>query len=150
VTKDIGRARIWYSRAAEQGNVKSMHNLAVLAAGGEQGEPDYATATQWFTKAASHGLSDSQYNLGVLLENGLGVKADRVEAYKWYALAAKNGDTDAKARRDELKGTLSASDLAIAESLVSSFKAQTPVPLANDARAAGEDWKKRVNNDANG
>lgn len=150
VTKDIGRARIWYSRAAEQGNVKSMHNLAVLAAGGEQGEPDYTTATQWFTKAASHGLSDSQYNLGVLLENGLGVKADRVEAYKWYALAAKNGDTDAKARRDELKGTLSASDLAIAESLVSSFKAQTPVPLANDARAAGEDWKKRVNNDANG
>jgi localization factor PodJL len=78
------------------------------------------------------------------------VKADRVEAYKWYALAAKNGDTDAKARRDELKGTLSASDLAIAESLVSSFKAQTPGPLANDARAAGEDWKKRVNNDANG
>ena len=27
VKTDLARAKIWYSRAAEQGNVKAMHNL---------------------------------------------------------------------------------------------------------------------------
>jgi localization factor PodJL len=147
VTKDIGRAKVWYSRAAEQGNVKSMHNLAVLSAGGEHDEPDYSGAMQWFSKAAEHGLADSQYNLGVLLENGLGTKADRIAAYKWYALAAKGGDTDATARRDALKASFGAEDMKRAEALAAAFKPKPSIPLANDARAAGEDWKKRVNND---
>lgn len=150
VPKDAGRARIWYSRAAEQGNVKSMHNLAVIAAGDGQSEPDYATATLWFGKAAEHGLADSQYNLGVLLENGLGVKADKIAAYKWYALAAKSGDADAQSRRDALKAALNADDLKSADEMISAFRARAAVPLANDARAAGEDWKKRVNNDTSG
>jgi localization factor PodJL len=150
VSQDLGRARIWYSRAAEQGNVKSMHNLAVLAAGGDNGQPDYASALQWFTKAADHGLSDSQYNLGVLLENGLGVKPDRISAYKWYALAAKSGDADALSRREAMKGLLSAQDLKNGDGQIAAFKARSSIPLANDARAAGEDWKKRVNNDTNG
>lgn len=149
VTKDIERARVWYSRAAEKGNVKSMHNLAVLSAGGEQGEPDYAAAAPWFLKAAEHGLADSQYNLGVLLENGLGVATDRVAAYKWYALAAKGGDQDAVSRRDALKATLDADALQSAEEMVATFRARPASPLANDARIAGEDWKKRVNNDTN-
>jgi localization factor PodJL len=151
VTQDLGRARIWYGRAAEQGNVKSMHNLAVLAAGGdENGAPDYATALKWFTKAAEHGLADSQYNLGVLLENGLGVKADRVVAYKWYALAAKSGDMDATTRRDALKSALTAQELKAGDQEIAAFKPQPLIPLANDARAAGEDWKKRATNDTNG
>jgi len=149
VAKDAGRSRVWYARSAEQGNVKSMHNLAVMAAGGEQGEPDYATALQWFSKAAEYGLADSQYNLAVLLENGLGVQPDRVTAYKWYALAAKSGDKDALTRRDAVKPQLSSPELKTAEGMVSVFKPQAQNPLANDARAAGEDWKKRANKDAN-
>ena len=150
VAKDVGRARIWYGRAAEQGNVKSMHNLAVLAASGEHGEPDYAAASKWFAKAAAFGLADSQFNLGVLFENGLGVKADRVAAYKWYALAARGGDKDALAQRDALKPALNADELVRAERLVAEFKARAPHRLANDARAAGEDWKSRAGSDTNG
>lgn len=149
VKKDLERAKVWYQRAAENGNVKSMHNLAVLSAGGEQGEPNYAAAAPWFQKAAEYGLSDSQYNLGVLVENGLGVKADRVSAYKWYALAAKDGDQDATQRRDALKVTLSGDELKAAEGLIAAFRARVSSPLSNDARAAGEDWKKRVNDDTN-
>jgi localization factor PodJL len=149
VTKDVERAKVWYGRAAEGGNVKAMHNLAVLIAGSDQGEPDYAAAATWFLKAAEHGLADSQYNLGVLLENGLGGAADRVAAYKWYALAAKGGDQDATQRRDALKAALAASEIASAEKLIATFRARVAAPLANDARAAGEDWKKRVNNDTN-
>lgn len=149
VAKDIERAKIWYGRAAENGNVKAMHNLAVLLASGEQGEPDYGAAMPWFLKAAEHGLADSQYNLGVLTENGLGSAADRAGAYAWYALAAKSGDRDAVARRDALKATLDAHELAEAEARIAGFRPRPASPLANDARAAGEDWKKRVQNDTN-
>ncbi|MCC7253365.1 hypothetical protein [Hyphomicrobium sp.] len=149
VTKDIERAKIWYARAAEGGNVKAMHNLAVLSAGGEAGEPDYDAAQPWFLKAAEHGLADSQYNLGVLLENGFGGKTDRVAAYKWYALAAKDGDPDAVMRRDALKRALGAAELKSAEEMIATFRPRPASPLANDARAAGEDWKKRAQNDTN-
>ena len=146
VPQDVERAKVWYTRAAEQGNVKSMHNLAVLAAGGDSSNPDYAGARSWFVKAAEHGLADSQYNLGVLLENGLGTKVDKANAYKWYALAAKNGDTDALERRDALKAAFTPEVLKAADRLVADFKVRRATPLANDARAAGEDWKKRANN----
>ena len=63
---DLARARVWYKRAADQGNVKAMHNLAVLSAGRQTGTPDYATAAQWFTEAAERGLADSQFNLAIL------------------------------------------------------------------------------------
>ncbi|WP_072396503.1 SEL1-like repeat protein [Hyphomicrobium sp. CS1GBMeth3] len=148
VGKDIERAKIWYARAAENGNVKAMHNLAVLIAG-EQSQPDYKAALPWFLKAAEHGLADSQYNLGVLLENGLGAKVDRVSAYKWYALAAEAGDPDAIGRRDALRGEFDAAALASADAMVTEFQPRRASPLANDARTAGEDWKKRVNNDTN-
>lgn len=143
VEKDLGRARIWYGRAAEQGNVKAMHNLAVLAAGNETA-PDYETALRWFTAAAEHGLADSQFNLGVVYENGLGVAADRVHAYKWYALAAKGGDGDAKSMSAALRAKMSADEQRKADLLLSTYKPRVPERLANDALAAGEDWKRRA------
>ena len=90
------RARTWHEgrsgarrrlvqRAAEQGNVKAMHNLAVLSANQRGGSPDYAKAASWFGKAAEYGLADSQFNLAVLYENGLGVPEDLKIAYKWLA-----------------------------------------------------------------
>jgi len=136
-------ARVWYERAAEQGNVKAMHNLAVLGAGRETGSPDYATAARWFSEAAERGLQDSQYNLAVLIENGLGVPRDPVGAYKWYSLAGRGGDAEAVRRRDAIKAKLSAADLAAAETLVSAYNPKAADPIVNDARVAGEDWKQR-------
>ena len=147
---DQARAEDWYKRAADQGNVKAMHNLAVLSANQTKGTPDYATASHWFTQAAERGLSDSQFNLAVLHENGLGVAQDLKVAYKWLSLAAKSGDKEATHRRDLLKGKLSADDLAIAENLISTFKAKPADALANDARTAGEAWKKNPANGVNG
>ncbi len=147
---DPVRAADWYKRAAEQGNVKAMHNLAVLSANQSGGSPDYATAAQWFEQAAEHGLSDSQFNLAVLNENGLGVQQDLTTAYKWLSLAAKSGDKEAVRRRDILQGKLTAEQLAKAESLVSSWKAQTADQKINDPRKAGEAWKNNPANGVNG
>lgn len=147
---DAGRARMWYQRAAEQGNVKAMHNLAVLSASRDAASPDYATAAQWFGQASEYGLADSQFNLAVLHENGLGVTKDMKQAYKWYALAAKSGDKEAIKRRDAAQGQLQADDLFDAEQLFESFQPKRVEALINDARTAGEDWKKRQALDDNG
>jgi localization factor PodJL len=150
VGADAKRARVWYQRAAKQGNVKAMHNLAVLSAGSESGSPDYAAAAQWFTEAAEHGLADSQYNLGIFYENGLGVAKDAIVAFKWYALAARSGDKDAIQRRDLLKSEFSVEDLERAEGLVEGFVAKQANTLVNDARTAGEDWKSRQASEGSG
>jgi localization factor PodJL len=146
----VARARIWYQRAAEKGNVKAMHNLAVLSAGGDQASADYTTAVKWFAAAAERGLADSQYNLAVLYESGLGVPQSRIQAYKWYSLSAKAGDKDATARCDAMKEELSKEDLAAANEMVKAFSTKAIDALVNDAHTAGEDWKKRARSETSG
>lgn len=150
VKKDLARARAWYQRAAEAGNVKAMHNLAVLSAGRAGEAPDYQTASRWFERAAALGLADSQYNLAVLFENGLGVAQDNKRAYQWYALAARSGDKEALRKRDALKSELSVAEVAEIDRTIADWRAEASDRLANDPRAAGEDWKKRQGADANG
>lgn len=141
VEVDVERARVWYQRAAEQGNVKAMHNLAVLST--NRGKPDYAEALRWFTDAAQYNLADSQFNLAVLHENGLGIEKDPKTAYVWFALAARSGDKEAVKRREAVKSQLSSDALAAAESEVRTFRPKPQLPTINDARVAGELWKKR-------
>jgi localization factor PodJL len=150
VKADEARAKAWYERAAEQGNIKAMHNLAVLSANSKAGAPDYTTAAKWFSQAAERGLADSQFNLAVLHENGLGVDADMRQAYKWLSLAARSGDKEATRRRDIMKGKLQANELAEAEAMVRTFKARSTDALVNDARTAGEAWKRNPANGENG
>lgn len=144
---DPAKAREWYTKSAELGNVKAMHNLAVLSANQRGSSPDYETAAKWFGEAADRGLSDSQFNLAILYENGLGVTQDLKTAYKWLELATRGGDAETIKRRDILKGKLTAEDLAAAGTLVKTWKVKRVDPMINDARTAGEAWKK---NPANG
>lgn len=147
---DTAKAREWYTKAAELGNVKAMHNLAVLSANQRGSSPDYATAAKWFGEAANRGLSDSQFNLAILYENGLGVSQDLKAAYKWLELAARGGDAEAIRRRDILKGKMTAEDLAAAETSIKAWKVKQVDPLINDARTAGEAWKKNPANGVSG
>lgn len=102
VAKDLGRARSWYQAAAEKGNVKAMHNLAVSLSGRESGTADYEGAAKWYEQAASYGLADSLYNLGILAEHGLGIPKDLSRAYTWFTLAAKAGDAEAAKRSEQI------------------------------------------------
>lgn len=146
VKADRAQAETLYKRAADQGNVKAMHNLAVLSANQTDQSPDYTTAAQWFEQAAKRGLADSQFNLAILCENGLGVKKDLQQAYMWISLAARNNDTEAVRRKGILRGKLTADELTAAERLISAWK---PIPFdrsVNDARMAGEEWKRNPKN----
>src|SRR5690606_25251830 len=125
---------------AKSGNVKAMHNLAVIHAEGRGTAQDFKTAAGWFTQAANYGLGDSQYNLAILNERGLGIEKNPVEAYKWLDIAAKGGDKGAAAKRDAIATELSAEDLAKAKVASGTWSAKTPDPLANGDMSSLKQW----------
>lgn len=97
-------ARRLTALAADQGDVKAMHNLGVYLFRGEGGPADVAAAAEWFRKAAAAGVVESQYNLGLLYQTGSGVSADASQARYWFRLAAARGDAEARRALAELKG----------------------------------------------
>jgi localization factor PodJL len=121
--------------AANQGNRKAMHNLAVAYAGGIGGKKNMAEAARWFAKAAALGLSDSQFNLAVLYERGDGVPQSLLDAYKWYSIAAASGDSESKQRIAVLQTQLSDSDKAAANKSAATFHA---APLNRSANVPPE------------
>ncbi|HVW73495.1 MAG TPA: hypothetical protein VHC39_07635 [Rhizomicrobium sp.] len=119
VTADPAKAAHWYEMAANQGNRKAMHNLAVAYAS----RKDMANAARWFAKAAALGLSDSQFNLAVLYERGDGVPQSLTDAYKWYSIAAAAGDSESKQRMSVLQTQLNDADKAAANKAAAGFHA---------------------------
>jgi localization factor PodJL len=122
--KDVDAARRYYIRAAERGNAKAMHNLAVLDADGGGKGPNYKSAADWFRKAAERGVADSQFNLGILYARGIGVEQNLAESYKWFSLAAAQGDQDAARKRDDVAKRLDAQSLAAAKLAIQTFVAE--------------------------
>lgn len=89
-------ARRLTTLAAENGDVKAMHNLGVYLFRGEGGPQDLASAAQWFSKAAANGVVESQYNLGLIYQSGSGLPKDPVLARAWFERAAAKGDPEAR------------------------------------------------------
>ena len=131
--KDVAEARRWTERAAENGERRAMHNLALYYFEGTGGAKNLALAAQWFRRAADLGLIDSQYNLARLYEGGFGVIENHAEAYKWYLIAARSGDGESRNSADRLKRVLSPEGQKTAEHAAASFRAEAqavPAPLA--------------------
>ncbi|MFS8037448.1 hypothetical protein ACI7BZ_10875 [Xanthobacter sp. AM11] len=131
--RDLGEARRFYEWAASQGNVRSMHALAMLLSEGlgADAKPDWDQAVRWFRTAAELGHRDSQYNLGVVYARGLGVAADIGAAWKWLSLAAAQGDEDSARKRDILAREIDPSTLVRAVQQASDFVPGTQNAAAN-------------------
>ena len=130
------KARDYYEKAATQGHVRAMHNLAVIEAEGVEGKPDYAGAAQWFHRAADYGVRDSQFNLAILYARGMGVSQNLGQSYVWFDIAARQGDEDAARKRDEIAARLDAATLEAARKQASDFHARSPVAAVNDPPSA--------------
>ncbi|MDG2523179.1 peptidoglycan-binding protein [Caulobacter segnis] len=130
-------ARRWTERAAQGGDRKAMHNLALYYFEGQGGQKNPAVAAEWFRKAADLGLVDSQYNLGRIYEAGFGVAANEAEAYKWYLIAGRAGDDEARASAVRLKPKLSAEVQATAERAANGFRAAGSAAPASATASAG-------------
>ncbi len=124
--KDLGAARQWTAKAAENGDPAAMYNLASYMYAGDGGARDVPGAATWFHKAAEHGVVNAQYNLAQLYEKGYGVPLNTAEAYKWYLVAAGSGDTEARSAADSLKARIAADAQASAERSAGQLRAQTP------------------------
>ena len=59
---------------AEQGDVGSQLNLAIMYAKGLGVAQDHAEAARWYRKAAEQGVAMAQYNLGNMYGGGDGAK----------------------------------------------------------------------------
>lgn len=124
LTKDLTEARRWTERAAEGGDRKAMHNLALYNFEGVGGPKNLTTAAQWFRRAADLGLVDSQYNLARLYEEGFGVAQNPAEAYKWYLIAGRQGDGESRLSALRIKGQLSAEAQSAAERAAQGYQPQ--------------------------
>jgi localization factor PodJL len=138
VKKDVDIARRYYLQAAERGNAKAMHNLAVLDADGGGKGANYKNASQWFRKAADRGVADSQFNLGILYARGIGVEQNLAESFKWFSLAAAQGDADSGRKRDDIAKRLDPQSLAAAKLAIQTFTPELqPDDAVNVAGPAG-------------
>lgn len=133
--QDLAEARRWTERAAQRGERKAMHNLALYYFEGTGGPKNTSTAAEWFQRAAEMGLVDSQYNLGRLHEEGIGVPQNAAEAYRWYLIAGRAGDSESRASSQRVKAELSTEARVVAEKSAAAFRATTP-SLASDGDKA--------------
>ena len=79
------------TKKAEDGDLRSQHDLGSRYLDGDGIPKDAAKAVEWYRKAAEHGAFASQHMLGQLYENGVGVNEDMSKAVEWYQKSALQG-----------------------------------------------------------
>lgn len=88
VSQDYQKAFVYFSKAAEEGDVFAQNELGYLYAAGKGTPQDNAKALVWYKQAAEHGLASAQYNVGLMYLYGLGTVPNKVEAMKWFHQSA--------------------------------------------------------------
>lgn len=136
LAKDPTQARRWLEKAAEGGQTRAMHNLALDEHEGIGGPRNAPAAAEWFRRAAELGLLDSQFNLAALYEHGDGVSQNAAEAYKWYLIAGRSGDAESRAGALRVRAALTADARAMAERAAAEFQPSPPGAAAPAAAAA--------------
>ncbi len=96
--RNYPKAREHYQKAADEGNLYALTNLAWYSIYGTDGTVDMAKGTRMFEQASNAGNAYAQASLGWLYREGYnGTRKDYSEALKWYAKAAEQGYANAQA-----------------------------------------------------
>lgn len=96
VGKDIAKACLWLTKAAEQGNVRAQAKLAEHYYNPEdEKNRDLLLAGRWASQAADAGHSVAQLLLGRMFLFGEQVERDPKAAVEWLTLAAEQGESEA-------------------------------------------------------
>ena len=93
---DFRRAAEWYAKAAEQGSVLAMSNLASMFLFGKGVPRDPKKAFDLSSFAAEKGNAVSQARLGAMYAAGDGVPQDALRAEYWLEKAAERGYAEAQ------------------------------------------------------
>lgn len=106
VEKNPAKARLWYRKGADMGEITATLKLADCLKNGIGGKVDYpktmeqymhlAERTGRFWNRYSDSIRIALYEIGNMYLNGLGVPVDLKNAVRYFKLAAKKGNTDAE------------------------------------------------------
>ncbi len=102
VNISLSNAEDYWNRAADAGNVRAMHNLALAhitsasALDQDEAATEYAEALRWLEQAAADGFANSQYTLGKMYQYGLEVPQSFARAVEYYHAAADQGFANAQ------------------------------------------------------
>jgi TPR repeat protein len=96
VSKNLPKAFILFSKAAEMGLPEAQYSLGYIYKNGIGIEIDEKKSVQWFEAAAKNGVIIAQYNLGMSYLNGIGTDVDLIKAYAWLKIAREHGTADAQ------------------------------------------------------
>ena len=99
---DQRSARDWYEKAADNGDLFAMNNLAALLERGPAPLRNPSRARHWYAQAARTGFGPAQFNLGRMLAEGIGGDANRDDAEQWLRKAAAAGVPEARAALEQL------------------------------------------------
>lgn len=100
---DFKAARKWYRKAARNGHVQSMFNLAILNSEDHGGDYYNDDGIKWFKKAAEAGHSEAQYHLSLIFARSFGWRYDIKRSQNWYDRAIDSGYViESKIPLDEL------------------------------------------------
>ena len=124
---DFGSARRALRPLADRGSAIAETLLGVMAARGQGGRSDPATAVAWWLRAANRGYGPAQLALAKALAAGHGVTRDAGEAWVWARLAAAAGNGTA------------VEAAALADGLEHGFSAEMQAKLEAE-RAAWRPW----------
>jgi localization factor PodJL len=127
-------------RAAENGNVRAMHEAGGLYVNAEATPENQEAAAHWFEQAALHGVRDSQFNLALLYQEGFGVPQSAADAYAWFLIAGRAGDSEAERRAADARRELSAEQRRAAEAAARGFEPR-PVDPEAQGRYPPQPWE---------
>ena len=96
VEENIQQARIWFTKAAEQGDAESATQLAGIYRKGLGVPVDRQQAFEWLRRAETMPFEGriSHSGLAMYYEQGIGTEVDLVQAYKYYDLQGTAGVPD--------------------------------------------------------
>lgn len=106
VEKNTAKARLWYKKGADMGEITATLKLADCCKNGIGGKVDYSKAMEQYLHLAERtgrfwnryadGIGTAQYEIGNMYLNGLGVSVDLKKAARYFKLAAKKGNSEAE------------------------------------------------------
>ena len=118
VLRDNVAAVGWFSMAVQYELPAAMVQLGNCYETGNGCLNDIDKAGRQYAAAAKLGFPAGQFMLGSLFERGAGIKPNPVFAYVNYTRAAAGGYKEAEAKRDNLKATLTPTQLVEATKLL--------------------------------
>jgi TPR repeat protein len=91
---DIDKALMWFTKAADQGNLEAQYQLAELYLFSLSKRPDFELGMKWLVNAAEAGYEKAQDRLGT--QYLYGPTKDATTAILWYRRAAEQGSKSAQ------------------------------------------------------